>query len=137
MPFIAGPLTNDFDTELGSCTYPRFPLTAGFYTSPNVFINGVPATIYVAASVPAPVPGIWKPVCIPGGGARTMQLSKNTNVFINSQLFAVGEPAGTLANSDATVIAAGGVRPLTGPYLAEQPPNKQVNVNPPIGNPAP
>ena len=132
MAFIAGPLTNDSDTELGSCTYPRFPLGGAFYTSPNVFINGAPATIYIAASVPTPVTGIWKPLCVPGGGARTMQLSKNTNVFINKQLFAIGEVSGTLANSDATVIAAGGVRPLTGPYLAEQPPNKQVIINPPV-----
>ena len=133
MAFIAGPLTNDSDTELGSCTYPRFPLGGAFYTSPNVFINGAPATIYIAASVPSPVPGIWKPVCVPGGGARTMLLGKNTNVFINSQLFAIGElGAGAIANSDSTVIAAGGVRPLTGPYLAEQPPNKQVIINPPV-----
>ena len=61
-----------------------------------------------------------------------MLLGKNTNVFINSQLFAIGEVAGTLADSDATVIAAGGVRPLTGPYLAETPPNKQVIINPPV-----
>ena len=132
MAFIAGPLTNDFDTELGSCTYPRFPLGGAPFVSPNVFINGAPATIYIAASVPTPVTGIWKPLCVPGGGARTMQLSKNTNVFINKQLFAIGEVSGTLANSDATVIAAGGVRPLTGPYLAEQPPNKQVIINPPV-----
>ena len=133
MAFIAGPLTNDSDTELGSCTYPRFPLGGAFYTSPNVIINGAPATIYVAGSIPVNVPGIWKPVCVPGGGARTMLLGKNTNVFINSQLFAIGElGAGALANSDSTVIAAGGVRPLTGPYLAEQPPNKQVIINPPV-----
>ena len=132
MAFIAGPLTNDSDTELGSCTYPRFPLGGAPFVSPNVFINGVPAQIYIAASVPSPVPGVWKPVCVPGGGARTMLLGKNTNVFINKQLFAIGEVSGTLANSDATVIAAGGVRPLTGPYLAEQPPNKQVIINPPV-----
>ena len=132
MAFIAGPLTNDFDTELGSCTYPRFPLGGAPFVSPNVFINGVPAQIYIAASVPAPSAFVLNPICAPGLGARTMLLGKNTNVFINKQLFAIGEVSGTLANSDATVIAAGGVRPLTGPYLAEQPPNKQVIINPPV-----
>ena len=132
MAFIAGPLTNDSDTELGSCTYPRFPLGGAPFVSPNVFINGVPAQIYIAASVPAPSAFVLNPICLPGLGARTMLLGKNTNVFINKQLFAIGEVSGTLANSDATVIAAGGVRPLTGPYLAEQPPNKQVIINPPV-----
>ena len=133
MAFIAGPQTFDSDSATGTCTYPRTPLSGAPFVSPNVFINGVPAQIYTAASVPAPSAFVLNPICVPGLGARTMLLGKNTNVFINSQLFAIGElGAGALANSDSTVIAAGGVRPLTGPYLAEQPPNKQVIINPPV-----
>tara|TARA_Y100001968_G_scaffold72233_1_gene63564 strand:- start:312 stop:710 length:399 start_codon:yes stop_codon:yes gene_type:complete len=132
MAFIAGPQTFDSDSATGTCTYPRTPLSGAPFVSPNVFINGVPAQIYTAASVPAPSAFVLNPICLPGQGARVMQISKNTNVFINGQLFAIGEVAGTVADSDATVIAHGATRALTGPYLAETPPNKQVIVNPPV-----
>tara|TARA_B100001996_G_scaffold177616_1_gene135569 strand:- start:183 stop:578 length:396 start_codon:yes stop_codon:yes gene_type:complete len=131
MAFIAGPLTFDSDSASGTCTYPRTPLSGAPFVSPNVFINGVPAQIYIAASVPAPSAFVLNPICLPGLGARTMLLGKNTNVFINKQAFAIGEVGGG-PMSDATLIAHGATRMLTGPYLAEQPPNKQVIINPPV-----
>jgi len=112
MPNIVGPDCVDTPSTDGNCLYPAEPLGGEPFRSPNVKMEGENVEIYSSLNFPEPVEGqkINPLITIPcQPGARRIQPTLNTTVYINGVLFAV-------QGDEAQLVIGSTPRPLVGPF---------------------